>query len=108
MSAANDDNAKPKFFRGLSRRTDEDDSIVQIRVFDNIENYEDHVGIAIALRASESCLLNFENAAPDVKKRMMDYLQGLIYGIDGSMMTVGTDCVVCCPETISVAVGPAE
>ncbi len=108
MSAANDDNAKTGFFRGLSRRADEDDTTTHIRIFDSIENYEDHVGISIALRAGESCFLCFENATPDVKRRMLDYLQGLIYGIDGSMMTVGSDCVVCCPETASVSVGPSE
>ncbi len=108
MSAANDDNAKKGIFRGLSRRPDEDDSVIHNRIFDSIENYEDHVAISVALRAGESCFLCFENASPDVKKRMMDYLQGLIYGIDGSMMTVGTDCVICCPETVNVAVGPGE
>ena len=108
MSVPYDEPNKPNIFQKLSRRAEQEGSHVDIRIFDNIENYEDNVAISQSLTEGESCIVYLENTSPEVKKRLLDYLHGLIYGIDGTVTSIGPDCVVCSPKNVTVQVGPGE
>lgn len=108
MSVPYNETNKPNIFQRLARRGEPDGSRVDIRIFDNIENFEDNVAISQSLTDGESCIVYLENTSQEVKKRLLDYLHGLIYGIDGTVTAIGSDCVVCSPHNVTVQVGPGE
>ena len=108
MSAPYEETSKPNIFQKFTRQAEQDDNHVDIRVFDKVENFEDNAAISRALMENEVCIVYLENTTQEIKKRLLDYLHGLIYGINGTITAVGNDCVLCCPKTASVAIGSGD
>ena len=54
--------------------------------------------IADYLKSKNQVVVNFKRVTTDVSKRIMDFLHGIIYAIDGTMQKLGPGIVICAPR----------
>ena len=58
--------------------------------------------IADYLKARNQVVVNFKRVTSDVSKRIMDFLNGIIYAIDGTMEKLGPGIVLCAPKGFEI------
>ena len=58
--------------------------------------------IADCLKARNQVVVNFKRVTSDVSKRIMDFLNGIIYAIDGTMQKLGPGIVLCAPKGFEI------
>ncbi len=64
--------------------------------------YDDAQQIADHLRAHRSVVVNLQQVRPDLAKRIIDFLFGTVYAINGNIAKVGGDIFLCTPDTVEV------
>lgn len=70
--------------------------VVEPETFDECKNIADN------LRKRCPVVINFEKADDDVAKRIVDFVSGVTYALDGGMQKVGRDIFLCVPSNVSV------
>ena len=58
--------------------------------------------IADYLKEQNQVVVNFKRVTSDVSKRIMDFLNGIIYAIEGSMQKLGPGIVICAPKGFEI------
>ena len=66
--------------------------------FDEVQKMAD------SLRNNQPVVINFENTDNDVRKRIVDFISGTIYALDGSLRKVGRNIMVCAPQNVEIDV----
>ncbi len=66
------------------------------------ETFDDSQSIADYLRDRKPVVINFESTAPDVSKRVVDFISGATYALDGNIQKVGKDIFLCVPSNVTV------
>jgi cell division inhibitor SepF len=66
------------------------------------DNFDDSQKIADHLRARRPVILNFEKTEPEVAKRIVDFISGATYALDGSIQKVGKEIFLCVPSNVAV------
>ena len=66
------------------------------------ETFDDAQSIADYLRDRKPVIINFESTAPDVAKRIVDFVSGATYALDGNIQKVGKDIFLCVPSSVTV------
>ena len=64
--------------------------------------YSESQQIADYLKARNQVVVNFKRVTSDVSKRIMDFLNGIIYAIDGTMQKLGPGIVLCAPKGFEI------
>lgn len=64
--------------------------------------FEDSEGIAAHLRDSRPVVVNFENTDQAVSERIVDFVSGATYVLDGRFEKIGTRIFICTPMNIAV------
>jgi len=67
------------------------------------EQYEASRDIADHLRAMHTIVINIESAPKDVARRLLDFLSGAAYALDGRVDKVSNNTFVITPNTIDLA-----
>lgn len=70
--------------------------VVTPKVFDDAQVIADHI------RASKPVVVNFENTSMDVMKRIIDFISGTVYALNGSIKLVGNNIMVCAPSNVDI------
>ncbi len=70
--------------------------IVEPEAFDDAQNIADY------LRDCKPVVINFESTEPDIAKRIVDFVSGATYALDGNIQKVGTDIFLCVPNNVTV------
>ena len=65
--------------------------------------YEDSLNIAANLRESKPCIVNLKYLDPDAGKRLIDFVCGTAYAINGHMMKLGDSIFLFTPEHVQIA-----
>ncbi|MBQ1878370.1 MAG: cell division protein SepF [Erysipelotrichaceae bacterium] len=65
-------------------------------------SYEEATGIADYLKRNKACVVNIHRLQNEYRQRLIDFLFGCVYGIDGQMQKVGTDVFLCAPKAMFV------
>ena len=65
-------------------------------------DYSEVKSIGDDLNAQKTVLLNLETVKPADAKRIIDFLSGVIYGVDGSIRKIGENVILCAPKTMPV------
>lgn len=65
--------------------------------FDDAQHIADH------LKNRKPVVINFENTEKDVAKRMVDFISGTTYALNGSIQKIGHDIFLCAPSNVDVA-----
>lgn len=58
--------------------------------------------IADYLKAKNQVVVNFKRVTSDVSKRILDFLNGIIYAIEGSIQKLGPGIVICAPKGFEI------
>lgn len=65
-------------------------------------NYEDTQEIADHLRSRRSVVVNLHRAGSDQAVRIVDFLSGTVYALNGSISKVGHNIFLCTPDTVEI------
>ncbi|OWA36718.1 cell division protein SepF [Saccharibacillus sp. O16] len=91
------------------RKNGKSNNVVSIHSQKNVKvilseprTYDDAQQIADHLRAHRSVVVNLQQVRPDLAKRIIDFLFGTVYAINGNIAKVGGDIFLCTPDTVEV------
>ena len=70
--------------------------LVEPRAFSEAQQIADY------LKTRNQVVVNFKRVTSDVSKRIMDFLNGIIYAIDGTMEKLGPGIVICAPKGFEI------
>ena len=65
-------------------------------------SYEDATTIADYLKVGKACVVNIHRLQNEYRQRLIDFLWGTVYALDGKIQKVGTDVFLCTPKGITV------
>ncbi|MCI3921050.1 cell division protein SepF [Paenibacillus sp. TRM 82003] len=65
-------------------------------------NYEETQTIADHLRSRKAILVNLQRVRPEQAMRIVDFLSGTVYALNGSISKVGPNIFVCTPESVEI------
>lgn len=70
--------------------------LVEPRAFSEAQQIADY------LKEQNQVVVNFKRVTSDISKRIMDFLNGIIYAIEGSMQKLGPGIVICAPKGFEI------
>ena len=70
--------------------------LVEPRAFSEAQQIADY------LKANNQVVVNFKRVTSDVSKRIMDFLNGITYAIEGKMEKLGPGIVLCAPRGFEI------
>ena len=65
-------------------------------------SYEETQEIADHLRNRRAVVVNLHRVTPEMAKRIVDFLSGTVYAIDGLIQKVGPQIFLCTPDNVEV------
>ena len=65
-------------------------------------SYDDATSIADYLKINKACVVNIHRLQNEYRQRLIDFLWGAVYAIDGKIQKVGTDVFLCTPKSVPV------
>lgn len=65
-------------------------------------SYDDATSIADYLKVNKACVVNIHRLQNEYRQRLIDFLWGAVYAIDGKIQKVGTDVFLCTPKSVPV------
>ncbi len=65
-------------------------------------NFDDAQVVADYLRKNQPVVINFEETDPDIAKRIIDFVSGTIYALNGSLKKIGRSILVCAPQNVDI------
>ena len=74
---------------------------VSVVVIEPID-FNDSQKMADYLCKNQPVVINFEDTDPDVRKRIVDFVSGTIYALDGTVKKIGRNILVCAPPNIDI------
>lgn len=66
------------------------------RNFDEAENIGTHI------KSKKACCVNLRRIPSDYKQRIIDFLSGVVFGVDGSINKVDENTILCAPRNLPV------
>ena len=66
------------------------------------ESFEDARGIADHLKTKKPVIINLEGLDTDVARRVVDFLSGAVYGLDGNIQKVAAGIFLIAPYNVSI------
>jgi cell division inhibitor SepF len=76
--------------------------VVEPFSFDDAQHVADH------LRNRKPVVINLENTDKEVSKRMIDFISGTTYAVNGSIQKIGNNIFLCAPNNVDVAYSSRE
>ncbi|MDR3564896.1 MAG: cell division protein SepF [Negativicutes bacterium] len=76
--------------------------VVEPFAFDDAQHVADH------LRNRKPVVINLENTDKEVAKRMIDFISGTTYALNGSIQKIGNNIFLCAPNNVDVAYSSRE
>lgn len=75
----------------------------QVRVYlAEPEKYDDAQAIADHLRNRRPVVVNLHKTSPDSAKRIVDFISGCTYALNGTMQKLGHNIFLCAPENVDI------
>lgn len=66
------------------------------------ENFEDAQDIADHIKQKKPCVVNLENVNKDLSRRIVDFLSGVVYAVDGNIQKVSSGIFLVAPYNVSI------
>lgn len=66
------------------------------------ENFEDARGIADHLKTKKPVIINLEDLDAESARRVVDFLSGAVYGLDGNIQKVSSGIFLIAPYNVSI------
>lgn len=65
-------------------------------------SYAESSGIADHLKSGRGCIINLHRVSKDQAKRIIDFLSGVVYAIEGDVQKIGPNVFLCTPNNFGV------
>lgn len=65
-------------------------------------NYEETQDIADHLRSRRAILVNLQRVRPEQAMRIVDFLSGTVYALNGAISKVGPNIFICTPDSVEI------
>ena len=65
-------------------------------------SYSESQGIADHLKSGRGCIINLHRVSKDQAKRIIDFLSGVVYAIEGDVQKIGPNVFLCTPSNFGV------
>lgn len=83
------------------KERDTDDSSFEIMIYEP-KIYEDSLGISGNLRKGKPAIVNLKHLEPSEGTRLIDFICGVAFAIDGHMMKIGESIFLFSPGTVRI------
>ena len=70
--------------------------VVQLQSFEDAKDIADH------LKSKKPIVINLENLEKDVSRRVVDFLSGAVYGVDGNIQKVANGIFLIAPYNVGI------
>lgn len=71
-------------------------------VLNEPRSYEETQEIADQLRSRRSIIVNLQRVRPDQALRIVDFLSGTVYALNGNISKIGPNIFLCTPENVEI------
>jgi cell division inhibitor SepF len=71
-------------------------------VLNEPRSYEETQDIADHLRSRRPVIVNLQRVRPDQAIRIVDFLSGTVYALNGSISKLGSNIFLCTPDTVEI------
>ncbi len=65
-------------------------------------HYDEATEIGDHLKARSACAINLHRMPVEYRQRIIDFLSGVVYAIDGTINKVGDNVILCSPRSMPV------
>lgn len=66
-------------------------------------NFDEAEEIGMHIKGRRACCINLHKMPLEYRQRIIDFLSGVVYGVDGSIKKVGENVILCSPKNLGVA-----
>lgn len=66
-------------------------------------NFDEAEEIGRHIKNKRACCINLHKMPLEYRQRIIDFLSGVVYGVDGSIKKVGENVILCSPKNLGVA-----
>lgn len=102
-----EDIEKPQFIQSLNRKNQ--NKVVNIHSTSQFkvivlqpDNFDDAKDICDHLKNKKPIVINLSSVQKDVAQRIVDFLSGSVYGLDGNIQKVSNDIFIVAPHNVDI------
>ena len=66
-------------------------------------NFDEAEEIGRHIKNKRACCINLHRMPLEYRQRIIDFLSGVVYGVDGSIKKIGDNVILCSPKNLQVA-----
>ena len=66
-------------------------------------NFDEAEEIGRHIKNKRACCINLHKMPLENRQRIIDFLSGVVYGVDGSIKKVGENVILCSPKNLGVS-----
>jgi len=66
-------------------------------------NFDEAEEIGRHIKNKRACCINLHRMPIEYRQRIIDFLSGVVYGVDGSIKKIGDNVILCSPKNLQVA-----
>ncbi|MBR3227246.1 MAG: cell division protein SepF [Erysipelotrichaceae bacterium] len=66
-------------------------------------NFDEAEEIGRHIKHKRACCINLQRMPSEYRQRIIDFLSGVVYGVDGSIKKIGDNVILCSPKNLQVA-----
>ena len=65
-------------------------------------NFDEAEEIGMHIKNKRACCINLHRMPSEYRQRIIDFLSGVVFGVDGSIKKVGENVILCSPKNLLV------
>lgn len=65
-------------------------------------NFDEAEEIGMHIKKHRACCVNLHRMPGEYRQRIIDFLSGVVYGVDGSIKKIGDNVILCSPANLKV------
>ncbi|MBQ0036937.1 MAG: cell division protein SepF [Firmicutes bacterium] len=65
-------------------------------------NFNEAEEIGAHIKQKRACCINLHRIPSEYRQRIIDFLSGVIFGVDGSIKKIGDNVILCSPKNLQV------
>lgn len=65
-------------------------------------NFDEAEEIGYHIKQKRACCVNLHRMPSEFRQRIIDFLSGVVYGVDGSIKKIGDNVILCSPKNLQV------
>ena len=66
-------------------------------------NFDEAEEIGFHIKQKRACAVNLHRMPNEYRQRIIDFLSGVVFGVDGSIKKIGENVILCAPRSMPVS-----